>query len=224
MCAPLLLTPLGGREGPRRPKAGRGPGLSLCCTWGGLSEPGGDPLQLSHHVLQATQSPKRGMKSSLCTFCLGHSSTRSNFLTNSTQLPTTFYSARSDGGVRRRSGRAQVPPVREPGTHSVCSSSGLGTHCSRCDSSWKALLCGSSMSSPYRALIRYGWLFTSSSCRRRSAGGWRRGSGRAEVGAREGRGGGQVGSDGTAAWPGGQTSGWAPRMPAPAPAVSELSP
>ena len=122
------------------------------------------------------------------------------------------------GGVRQRSGRAQVTlscpdapgPVPEPGTHSVCSSSGLGTHCSRCDSSWKALLCGSSMSRPYRALIRYGLLFTSNNCRRRSVGGRRAG--------------GQDGSDGTAARPGGQPSGWAPRTSAPAPAVSEPSP
>lgn len=63
----------------------------------------------------------------------------------------------------------------QPGTHSVCSSSGLGTHCSRWESSWKALLWGSSMSRPYRALIRYGLFFTSSSCRRRSAGGQRAG-------------------------------------------------
>lgn len=52
---------------------------------------------------------------------------------------------------------------------SVCSSSGLGTHWSRWESSWKALLWGSSMSRPYRAFIRYGLFFTSSSCRRRSA-------------------------------------------------------
>lgn len=56
-------------------------------------------------------------------------------------------------------------------THSGCSNSGLGTHWRRRDSNWKALLWGSSMSSPYSALIRYGLFFTSSSCRRRSRAG-----------------------------------------------------
>lgn len=40
--------------------------------------------------------------------------------------------------------RAQAPAR----THSVCSNSGLGTHWSRWESSWKALLWGSSMSRP----------------------------------------------------------------------------
>ena len=42
-------------------------------------------------------------------------------------------------------GSASAP---QHGTHSVCSSSGLGTHWSRWESSWKALLWGSSMSRP----------------------------------------------------------------------------
>lgn len=64
--------------------------VSLLHVGGGLSVPGRDPLQPFHHMPQVTQSPKRDTNSSPCTFCLGHSSTHSNFLINSTQLPTTL--------------------------------------------------------------------------------------------------------------------------------------
>lgn len=53
-------------------------------------------------------------------------------------------------------------------THTVLISSGLGTQRRRWESSWKAWLWGSSISRPYRALIRYGLFSTSSSWRRKS--------------------------------------------------------
>lgn len=51
--------------------------------------------------------------------------------------------------------RTQQPPDWEDaGTYTVLISSGFGTQLRRCDRSWNAWLWGSSISKPYRALMR----------------------------------------------------------------------
>lgn len=53
-----------------------------------------------------------------------------------------------DCGSGGMAGPAPLLMAHPHGTYVVCMSSGLGTHCRRCERSWKALLWGSSIRRP----------------------------------------------------------------------------